>query len=96
MADAVNWRRFAHWKTPHLFPKDGDALLSAWIVGSFRAVLQFDCRPVFRRGDAHHPETGGFIYSFRGSPRSLTGTGKADAYTSSSTGANSCTRLISR
>jgi len=41
-------------------------------------------------------EPGGFIYSFRGSPHSLTEYWEGDAYTSSSMGTNSCTRLISR
>jgi len=41
-------------------------------------------------------ETGGFIYSFRGSPRSLTGNWEGRRVCFVRHGASSCTRLISR
>jgi hypothetical protein len=47
LAGAVNWKRSPTEKLPHLLPEDRDALLSARIVSSLRAVLQFDCQPVF-------------------------------------------------
>src|SRR5208337_5608385 len=54
----------ARRETPHLLPEDRDSLLSAWIVGSLRAVLLFNGQPVFRSVDALHlcvlafPDTG--------------------------------------
>jgi len=42
----------AHWESAHLFAEDRNALLSAWIVSSLRAVPLFNGQPVFRTVDA--------------------------------------------
>jgi hypothetical protein len=54
LAGAVNWMQSPTEKTPRLFPKDRDSLLSARIVSSLRAVLASNRQPVVRSVDTLH------------------------------------------